>query len=408
MAEDFVPYHIPPCPEPEPEPEIVKCPEWSICLPFGGRLYSHDGCVYAENGNPPADGVYGKVVIANGCIIGVEPIEACVDNIAPCADNPAPCSGGSDSGCCEPSSASGNLYALDITGKPLVRCSIREGTGVSITGNGTDSNPYIISASAIGVSRVYITNGDDAIKVTGNGSYASPFVIGHKTGQDGLHNGLTFDQYGHLIGVGDGSANKGVSAVVGSDTIDAETNQNTGIVTVKLKNPAKPRNGTYHIGGYKVELDNYNRIFDVQREITDDAGTYAFGAFDVGVTDTGSISDIVASNAGLGANFIFNWPAGGTPKKRTAAFTLRFSTALGGLLYTAGTEAFWAGLKIFIDNLEASTLSDKDSPLPFWNFGFFTAGKHTLTVQSTTAWSAEAGATVVLHVITQPDELSEI
>lgn len=406
MAEDFIPYHTPPCPEPEPEPEIVKCPEWSVCLPFGGRLYSDGECVYAEKGNPPADGIYGKVVIANGCIIGVEPLEACVDNIAPCADNPAPCSGSSGDGCCEPSKSAGNLYMLDVTGKPLVRCTVRAGSGISVTGNGTDSSPYIISAGAIEVSRVYIRSSNNAISVTGSGTYASPFEVTHKNGLDGQHNGLTFDAFGHLVGVGDGSANKGVSAVTGADGITVTTDQN-GIATAKLTAPTRVRNGTYHIGGYKVELDNLNRIFDVVREISDTDGTYAFGAYDVDVTDTGSISDVVASNRGLGAGYIFNWVAGGTPKTRTATFTLRFPTALGGVLYTAGDTAFWNGLTILIDNLQATIPTTKQSPLPFWNYGIFAVGQHTLTVRTTGQWAATAEATVCLNAITAPDNLSE-
>lgn len=416
MAEQYSPYSLPPCPETPAEPTPQPCADWSICLPFGGQLLSRNGCVYAEGGNPPADGVYGKIIIANGCIAGVEPVETCIENIPLCADNPATCAGEAAAAvaavaCCEPSVSSGNLYSLDITGKPLVRCAVRAGTGITVTGNGTTSSPYIISAAAISVQTIYLTSENDAIAVRGSGSYANPFALAHKTGKDGKYNGMTFDKYGHLIDTGEGSANTGIAAVVGGAGIDAQTDNRAGMVTVSLQKPVRNKNGTYHIGGWALELDEYNRVFDINREITITSATYPLGLYDVGVTPTGSISSIGQSNNGLGENFVFNWQAGGTPRARTAVFTLRVPTALGGVLYTEMEDInFWKNLVITLDNITAShrkinTVAPES--LPFWSFGVFAAGQHTIRISSVVPWKNTSDAIAQLFAVSAPESLSE-
>lgn len=421
MADKYVPYPLPPCPDPPVEPTPQPCADWSICLPFGGRLVSQGGCVYAEGGNPPADGVYGKVIIANGCIAGVEPVEACVDNVALCAGNPETCAGeatGSTpvkaraaSFSATPSAATGNQYSLDITGLPLVRCTVYGGEGISVTGDGTTSNPYVVSAAAIDVQTVYVASENDAISVTGDGSYANPITLAHKAGLQGRCNGMTFDRYGHLVDMGEGSANSGVNAVVGGVGISVQTDSRAGMATVSLGKPTRNRNGTYHIGGWELELDEYNRIFDISREIEIESATYPLGLYDVSLSPTGSVSGISRNSNGLGENFVFNWQAGGTPRSRTAVFTLRIPTALGGVLYTAMADvAFWQSLTITLDSLTAahpSVGAKAPDCLPFWSFGVFAAGQHTLTITSSVAWASTSDAVAQLFAVSAPDSLSE-
>lgn len=431
MADEYVPYPLPPCPDPPVEPTPQPCADWSICLPFGGRLIARNGCVYAEGGNPPADGVYGKIIIANGCIAGVEPVEACVDNVALCAGNPETCVGGvpgstaskdgsineigggsgGSGGCCSPSKTTGNLYALDAAGLPLVRCTIRGGSGISVSGNGTVNSPYVISAAAIDVQSIYLTSENDAIAVRGSGSYANPFALVHKDGKQGKYNGMTFDKYGHLIDTGEGSANSGINAVVGGTGIDVQTDNRVGMATVSLAKPTRNKNGTYHIGGWALELDEYNRIFDLTREINLTSATYPFGIYNVSVNPTGSISRIAQSNNGLGENFVFNWQAGGTPRSRSAIFTLRIPTALGGVLYTAMDDvSFWKNISIMLDSMTAAHPKiETKAPdcMPFWSFGVFAPGQHTLTITSSTAWKNTSDAVVQLFAVSAPDSLSE-
>lgn len=403
------PYPVPPCPEIPEEPDVLPCPDWSVCLPFGGRLYTKDGCIIAEGGNPPADGVYGKIIIANGCIAGVEPLESCIDNIAPCVGNPAGC-GETAEQALQPSDAPGNLYSTDIIGRPLVRCTIRGGKDITVTGDGTTANPYIISAAAIEATPVYLTSENDAIEVRGSGTYANPFALAHKKGMQTTLNGMTFDAYGHLVDTGSGSANTGISGLVAGTGIDVLTDD-AKVATVSLQKPTRNKNGTYHIGGWTLELDEYNRVFDIEREVELEDATYPFGAYDVSINPTGSIYDVVQNANGMGSGYLFNWAAGGTPTARSATFSLRFGTALGGVLYTAGGLPFWQGLTISIDSLAANfqrpTAEPLPQALPFWNFGVFAAGLHTLTVRAAAGWAATQGAVVHLFALSAPESLTE-
>lgn len=428
MADQYVPFPLPPCPDPPVEPAPQPCADWSICLPFGGQLVSRNGCVYAERGNPPADGVYGKIVIANGCIAGVGPVEACVDNIAPCAGNPATCTGEvsgntystariatfaeeTSSLNSAPSKSVGNLYALDVTGAPLVRCAIHGENGVTVTGDGTTSNPFIISAATIDVQTIYLTSENDAIAVCGAGSYANPFALTHKSGKQGKYNGLTFDKYGHLIDTGTGSANSNLSTVIGGAGIVVQTDNIVGMATVSLARPTRNKGGTYHIGGWVLELDEYNRIFDISSEIEIPSATYPFGIYDVSLDSTGVISGITYGNNGLGENFIFHWPAGYTPHSRSATFTLRIPTALSGVLYTEMDDtAFWENLVITLDNLTVTRRGIGDTIpacVPFWSFGTFAPGQHTLTITSSIPWKNTSDTLVQLFAVSAPDALSE-
>ena len=67
-----------------------SCPDWSVCLPWGGRLYQVEGCVRYEPGTPPPDGVYGLFTIKDGCIVSAEAEPVSVYHPDPCAPIPFP------------------------------------------------------------------------------------------------------------------------------------------------------------------------------------------------------------------------------------------------------------------------------------------------------------------------------
>ena len=86
------------CPRPiqKCEPQVLPstaevCPDWSVCLPWGGRLYQTEGCVRYEPGTPPPDGVYGLFTLKDGCFIKAEEHPSDVYHPDPCAPVPCPC-----------------------------------------------------------------------------------------------------------------------------------------------------------------------------------------------------------------------------------------------------------------------------------------------------------------------------
>lgn len=401
MADQYVPYPLPPCPDPPVEPAPQPCADWSICLPFGGRLASRNGCVYAEQGNPPADGVYGKIVIANGCIAGVGPVEACVDNIGVCASTPAACSGAS----------AASVEPVAYAAAPVnVQCIIHGGDGIQITGSGTDDDPFIISALAIEV-KTYAISETDAIAVRGSGTYANPLAFAHKLGQQANVNGMVFDRYGHLVDVSEVVNRTGIEGVIGGVGIDVQRDYDNRVVTVSTSKPVRPRGGVYDIGGWKVTLDEYNRVFEIERQIELPGATYPLGVFDVGISSTGSIASIAQNGNGFGINYIFHWPSGKTPTLREALFTLRSPTALGGVLYTKGESSFWQVVDITINDVVADIARPVAGAISesvmFWSFGIFAPGQHRIAITSSIPWDAASGATVHLFALSKPDAIAE-
>lgn len=276
----------------------------SVCLPFGGELYTDGGILkHTPASAPPADGVYGKVVIKNGCIVDVEHEDVAIHTSAPCAPIPSPCdcAGGGSSGgggMAQPSTTVGNLFEYDASGRPLVRVFIEEGDGVSIDGAGTKNNPFVLSASGG-------TGGTGEVIATGALDYEDTgdrTVITHREGKAASVSGMEFDAYGHLIGYSDPSqgesAIKQITAVMGDNyTTTGETNQLTGVATVKLKKPDYVYDGKFNLGGYEVEVDEYNRIEHVTRKINLNGGDYTLGDYVVSVDDYGSIEDIRAKGS---------------------------------------------------------------------------------------------------------------
>lgn len=395
------------------------CPNWSTCLPWGGKLWSEAGCVKLVPGTPPADGVYGKVVIANGCLVGVEPDDPPLYMGRPCAPLPGACGGSSgDTAAIDPSTMPGNLYTLDAVGRPLVRCNIEAGENISVSGDGTLENPYIISAK-VEVSAVYARSTNDAIAVTGDGSREEPITVTHKSGYSGQFGQMLFDAYGHCVDVVESAS--GVSTITGivpGAGLTGETDRNSGVATLAIETPVNQLNGVYQMGGWDLNVDTLNRIYDIERTINLEPQTVRAGAFELDVNEFGSITGVTAGS--LGAGYLFTWPAGQAATRRYGDFTLRFDTALAGVLYTTGTAAFFQGLNIYIDEvlcdltpfgLRLANPTDLSANGPhgiaFWANGVFGTGSHTLSIQAAAPWLETVGAQVILNAVSLPDSVYE-
>ena len=269
------------------------CESFSVCLPFGGSLTSDGQCVSYDPPTPPPDGVYDKIVIANGCIVDAQKADIPLYTAAPCAPVAGDCEGGNGGGgggTITPSSQAGNLLTTDAAGRPLVRLNVQSGSGISVRGSGTAADPIVISAGT-GGGGLYITSLNSSIKASGNGTAASPIKIEHAKGLATTVGGMQFDSQGHLISYSEPAPGAStVKALVAGDGIDVA--DNNGIATVSIANPANNLNGQYVFGGYKVDLDLKNRIFRVEQDITTAAGTYYFADKNVELNGYGSIENI--------------------------------------------------------------------------------------------------------------------
>lgn len=341
------------------EPQTkAGCPDFSLCLPWGGRLWQENGCLKAQPGTPPPDGIYDRIIIADGCIVGLEKADVALYVPPSCTEVPAACassSEGASSSSCEASPLAGNLYTCDASGRPLVRCSIKGGDGIIVSGRGTTSDPYHIKAN-ISAETLRVVAGNNGVTVTGTGSAADALVISHKGG--GLNttvNGMRFDQYGHLVEYTAPTTSSGVNGIVPGDGIDVQVDNKVGIATISLSKPANVRNGIYQCGGYDVQLDLKNRIFNLTQRINIPAQTYAFGPYDVELNKLGSVVAIADTQHPDAIHTLLPVVASDIVRQ-VVGFTLRTNTPIVIDIVTVATRAWLSQLQVRLDGTPQSNI----------------------------------------------------
>ena len=271
------------------------CPDWDACMPFGGRLYSRDGCVQFEaSAEAPADGVYDRVVVQDGCIRGVAGQEVASYQPRPCTETPCDCGSGSGGGgSAEVSDDPANLITEDASGL-LARLYASGSGGISVSCAGTQSSPLRIQASAQ-TARGYVHAGNTGVSVTGSGTQSSPYAVSHKAGTGPANQtiaGMRFDEYGHLASYTPPSSAGTVNGVVGRNGIKASTDIASGVVTLDLQETVQKVKGTYRLGGFDVDVDQYGRFQQIDREVSIAAGARYFGAYLVGLDALGNITSV--------------------------------------------------------------------------------------------------------------------
>lgn len=329
---------------------------WSVCLPFGGRLWADGNGVHAQGGVAPPDGVYGKVVIANGCLVGVEPEDVPLYTGSPCAPLPSGCGDGSSIG---PGFTPGNT---------TVTCEIEAGSGVTVTGSGTANDPYVISAE----NGVYVRSDNAAIAITGAGTKTSPYTVKHRTALATTVDGMTFDAFGHLTSVNTSTASKGVKGIVPGFGMAVSMDNSTGIANISQQLQPSGVPGDYQFGGYNVTVDKAGQLSALTQQIHLAGApiSASCGTIDLTINQYGSITSVV-DTMNLGASFTVSWSAGAETK--AARFTMRCSSALSGICVNEAQS--YGALQIFIDGQKC----DKTGNM-FWGSGIFLAGQHTLSV----------------------------
>lgn len=267
----------------EPTDLDAGCPAFDICLPFGGRLYSDGGCVlYSPPANPPADGTYGRFTVRGGCITSATPEAVETYTTSPCAPVPCDCGSPSDEPV-ELSTRSGNLLSYDASGALLGVLVTQAGPGITISGNGTTSNPLKISAG--GSSQTVVVAGNTGVTVTSSGNR---YVVSHgDTGhaQTIAALGLTFDGFGHFTkytqpsstdsGVKKVIAGNGIAVapetgvcVVSLDSDNLDTTLTLGRHSVKFVDGIVTANtagtatvaGSYETLGHKLTVNEYGTV----------------------------------------------------------------------------------------------------------------------------------------------------
>lgn len=337
---------------------------WSVCLPWGGRIWSDANGVHAAGGIAPPDGTYGKIIIANGCLVGVEAEDVPLYTGSPCAPLPSGCGDG------------GSSLGPGLTPTPTtVTCEIEAGAGITITGDGTDANPYVISVENNGI---FLRSDNAAISVTGAGTKANPFTFKHKAGLATTVNGMTFDAFGHLTSAaaGAGTPSGGVNGIVPGFGIAVDVNQSAGIATVSQQQQAVNVPGDYQFGGYNVTLDKAGQVSAIQRAVNIPGApfTAACGGYDLTINQFGAITSVI-DTLNLGVGYVVGWgqKAADGASGLYARFYLRHTTGVAGIVFLESDTI--KDVTVRIDGQACERIGAL-----FWGSGLYLPGAHDLAV----------------------------
>lgn len=270
------------------EPDIYPpaTPEFSFCA--GNQTIHWDGArlTVATTGDI-ADGEYGTVTVENGCVVGYGQALAPTYTPAYCNPNPAPCSDGSSGGSSYSiSPAAGNIIvdsSLGIYAKSYVQGS----TGITVTGVGTEANPYKISAS-VGSGVTKITSDNTHININNTITNAPSIGINDSGITAGTYAGFTIDRFGFVTAYSDDSDD-----VVGEIRAGADiTVSNIGGTYTVGHTTTQAGNTTVRLGAFDVQLSAGGHVVSTTRQTTTVAGIYAVDGWLITIDTYGAITNI--------------------------------------------------------------------------------------------------------------------
>lgn len=285
-----------PCPKPDPTPTPPKpTPAFSVCI--ADYTLHWDGThATLERTRLTTNGTYGSITIQDGCVVGYGECEVPTYTPPYCNPNPAPCneggSGGGTGTTATVSPRAGNQLTSDNYGL-YAKAYVQGGTGVTVTGQGTQTSPYIISmAEGTG-------GGTTGGKIVGQG----PISVEERNGvyfismpradlTAGKYGPFNVNEYGVITGIDDTVDMLTSDNINGSN--DVQITKVADGITIDLA-PTQLAANSYRFGGYDVAISDGGRITNATQVARTEAGTYKFGAYNVTLDQFGGITGIVQS-----------------------------------------------------------------------------------------------------------------
>lgn len=268
---------------------FANCEPFEVCLGLG-RVLRFDGtCFSIEGSTSTPDGKYNYVIIRDGCLydVGNEDYDT-VYTPPPCTPAPVPCGDGGDISLVI---ADCNLITQTPDGAYQANLYVESGTGVSVVGCGSITNPLIISADiSTGSSTALVSGTPDVIIIQGTGNTSDPYVISLASRSvAGTYGAFTFDQYGMLVSYDASGESAGIQQIVAGPGISVDVTG--GVATIGLE-AGSGASGTYLLGGYNVTVNLAGLVTSVTPGISISPGVYDPHANLFTVNGLGSITAI--------------------------------------------------------------------------------------------------------------------
>ena len=284
-----------PCPKPDTTTPTTPqaTPAFSVCI--ADYTLHWDGThATLERTRLTTDGTYGSITLQDGCVVGYGDCEIPTYTPPYCNPNPAPCNDGTGGGkgtTATVSPRAGNQLATDAYGL-YAKAYVQGGTGVTVTGHGTQSSPYMVSmAENTGGSTDGKIVGQGGISVEQRGGvYFLSMPRAELTA--GKYGAFTINEYGQITGVDDDIATLTSDNIGGSN--DVQVSKIADGISIDLA-PTQLTANSYRFGGYDVSISDGGRVTNATQVARTEAGTYKLGAYNIELDQFGGITGIVQS-----------------------------------------------------------------------------------------------------------------
>ena len=284
-----------PCPKPDTTTPTTPqaTPAFSVCI--ADYTLHWDGThATLERTRVTTDGTYGSITLQDGCVVGYGDCEIPTYTPPYCNPNPAPCNDGTGGGkgtTATVSARAGNQLATDDYGL-YAKAYVQGGTGVTVTGHGTQSSPYMVSmAENTGGSTDGKIVGQGGISVEQRGGvYFLSMPRAELTA--GKYGAFTINEYGQITGVDNDITTLTSDNIGGSN--DVQVSKIADGISIDLA-PTQLTANSYRFGGYDVSISDGGRVTNATQVARTEAGTYKLGAYNIELDQFGGITGIVQS-----------------------------------------------------------------------------------------------------------------
>ena len=284
-----------PCPKPDTTTPTTPqaTPAFSVCI--ADYTLHWDGThATLERTRLTTDGTYGSITLQDGCVVGYGDCEIPTYTPPYCNPNPAPCNDGTGGGkgtTATVSARAGNQLSTDNYGL-YAKAYVQGGTGVTVTGHGTQSSPYMVSmAENTGGSTDGKIVGQGGISVEQRGGvYFLSMPRAELTA--GKYGAFTINEYGQITGVDNDIATLTSDNIGGSN--DVQVSKIADGISIDLA-PTQLTANSYRFGGYDVSISDGGRVTNATQVARTEAGTYKLGAYNIELDQFGGITGIVQS-----------------------------------------------------------------------------------------------------------------
>ena len=284
-----------PCPKPDTTTPTTPqaTPAFSVCI--ADYTLHWDGThATLERTRVTTDGTYGSITLQDGCVVGYGDCEIPTYTPPYCNPNPAPCNDGTGGGkgtTATVSARAGNQLSTDNYGL-YAKAYVEGGTGVTVTGHGTQSSPYMVSmAENTGGSTDGKIVGQGGISVEQRGGvYFLSMPRAELTA--GKYGAFTINEYGQITGVDNDIATLTSDNIGGSN--DVQVSKIADGISIDLA-PTQLTANSYRFGGYDVSISDGGRVTNATQVARTEAGTYKLGAYNIELDQFGGITGIVQS-----------------------------------------------------------------------------------------------------------------